>query len=1494
MVAEKSSRSFPLTHPQKRIWYIEQLMPGTALHHICGIAELKGKIDIQVFEETIIRFIEKHEAFRIHFFEENQEAYQTISDFALTKIDLKDFSLEDNPQLSCDKWMKQEIEKPFHLINHDLFYMAIYKISDSRIGLFIKIHHLIFDGWSIHILAKQLCEMYEQRMASESVESPFICSYREFIDKEQQYLNSERFLKDENFWKSKFESLPELIFNESSDEISGKRKSFFIDEKLSIEMKRWTERHQCSLNEWFIMLLQIYIRKMLGKQDIVIGTPVYNRSGKREKQTIGMFTSTVPLRCEMDEHVSVKEYVKQVKKEIRKSYKHQKYPYDLLVKEMQLKKHGYNHLFQCCVNYYNFKPSNQLLDAEEVYNGYQLYPLQLVIKDWSDQSSLQLDFDFKTSVFTDLQIEQMYAKILQLADQILNNTNITIENLQLITETETQRLIYDFNHNETHYPKDKTIVQLFENQVEATPDRTAVTCENEVLTYGQLNKKANQLARSLQRDGIGRGQVVGVYASHSTELIVSILATLKTGAAYLPIDVCATPTRIEEILVDSEASCILTDRDIPQDLGFTGMIVGIKDQQLYLQDASNLNTIIHPDDLVYMIYTSGSTGKPKGVMIEHCSLVNYAYWSQKTYVNHMDEIFALYSSLAFDLTVTSIFTPLIGGNQIRVYQENDENFVLYDILADNKVTIIKLTPAHLSLLQDKSFPHSSVKRLIVGGEALKASLAQKIHQNFAQEIEIFNEYGPTETTVGCMVHLFDQTVSNQISVPIGTPADNVQIYILDEKLKPVPLGCIGELYISGDGVAKGYWNRPDLTRKYFIDNPFISGRKMYKTGDLARFLDGEMIEYVGRKDSQIKLRGYRIELGEIEYQLLQLPNIKEAVVVDCEMNSHRHLCAYIVKESSTNQMTAFKLKQELSKSLPVYMVPAHFIFMDNIPLTSNGKVNRSQLPLEFTSEENMTEDQVLTEIEKKVIAILQEILKVNSISIMDDFYKLGGDSIKAIQLASKLKSMGLNIRVKDILTYSVIKEIVACIEEDQDDRTINQEMIEGQIALSPIVSWFFSQEFKQSHHWNQSVLLNLSDEFEIDRFERIMNDLIKHHDSLRINLNEKTGMLFYNSHHVSQKFDVKRVDLSSISYERQQMELERLGFELKSTMNLENDLLLRACYFDLGKQGKRLLITAHHLIIDAVSWRILLQDMIKLLEDRNLSGTLPKKTHSYQYWVNQVETYASRLTDQDAVYWKSMKASKTWLPSDSVLNDQSQSIQQHSERLHSEETQALLTKANEAFKTEPVDLLIAALAITVKEFTNQNRVCIEMEGHGREEFENGLDLSRSVGWFTSMFPMQIEIGEEMISTKIKSVKEQMRKVPNKGFDYLILKYLSRDLLDDNGSMIRFNYLGDFDATVYPKLFTLSDESSGADIGSLNHLTAAMDITAMVINHELRLSISFNHNVFSPNTIQSFMEKWLYHLRTIIDYCSNQDHIEFTPSDFETLNLSQDELDSLIF
>ncbi|MCB2311589.1 amino acid adenylation domain-containing protein [Clostridium tagluense] len=1482
-----------LTHPQKRIWYIDKVNLNSPLHNIGGSLKINESIDIDKLKETINITVKENEGLRLRFTEKDGQPVQYVHDFEKENIDFLDFSSYEMPRAEHQKWSESLFKRSFELEDNKLYYFAIYKISEKEYGVILSIHHIISDGWSISLIQKQICEIYSKLVKNETMTFDESCSYVDFIKEENEYFNSDKFTKNKNFWNGKFNSLTEEFLYKTSNSLEGKRKSFNIDSGMSREIKRFVEDKKCSLNTFFIAILLTYINKTTYKNDLVIGTPVFNRVGKKQKGMVGMFTSTVPFRFTLDTELHIENLIKLINRELKLCFLNQKYPYDLLIKDLELSKKGYDSLFKMSVNYYNTKYVKDIdgvdVEVQEYYSGNQSYSLQLTVKEWED-NNITLNFDYKTSEYREEEIQIMHNSMINVIKEILTTENPQVKDIKLLSVKEINHKIYTINSTKITYPN-KTVCELFEEQAIKTPDKVALEFKEERLTYRELNDKSNQLANYLSGNGVKKESIVGIMVSHSIELVVGILGVLKAGGAYLPIDPSYPIERINYMLQDSESLMLLTNFEVDDEVKFRVNITNINDVDLNLYSKENSRKINGLNDLVYIIYTSGSTGKPKGVMIEHRGLINYIWWAKKMYLKDEKGVMALYSSISFDLTVTSIFTPLISGNQIVIYDTDETEFVLYKILRENKATVVKLTPAHLTLLKDMDNSNSNIKRFIVGGEDLKVSLAKEIYNSFAKDIEIYNEYGPTETVVGCMIYKYNEENDKGVSVPIGYPADNVQVYILDNDFNVAPTGIVGELYVSGDGVSRGYLNREELTYERFIENPFIKGKKMYKTGDTARYLENGVMEYVGRIDNQVKIRGHRIELGEIEKYLLKNEAIKDAVVAFKEESIGNNLLnAYIVSKKS---VTDLELKSWLLKFLPKYMIPSNFIHLEQLPLTVNGKVNYNLLPDPILVENEFVKSK--TDVEKELVKAMEEILGVENISMKDNYYQLGGDSIKAIQISSKLKNVGLEIKVKDILNHDFIGEIAATVEFNKSSRAISQEKCMGDIHSTPIIEWFFNQRFLKENSYNQYILLECNETLDINKVTIAVNKLVEHHDSLRINYNKELSKLYYNNQHLNEPYHMQYFDLSECSYDEQRKEIKKISDELKIKFHMENSLLFNLTMFKLGDDRQVLLFTAHHLIVDGVSWRIILNDFVTILNqlDNNEDINLPMKTHSFKEWSEQLQDYRGNDFEVEKVYWNSILDKNFNYPAD--FNGKKDIVKTSvvlSDELDEDTTNGLIKKVNEIYNIELNEVLIIALALTISKTTNNEDIVIELERHGRESLNDYIDISRTVGWFTSIYPAYFKIDHEEIDSNIKSIKEQLRTIPNKGFNYSILKFLNHELKEADNKYVRFNYLGDFDNIIREESLNIANIKFGLSSGEENSLTALMDIEAMIVNKKLKISITYSNNRFENGTIQRFIDQYIETLKLILDHCVNKVLKEFTSSDFDAVDISQEDLDNL--
>lgn len=1495
-VEKEDKRLYPLTHPQKRIWYIEKMYPNTSLYNIGGTVIIKGNINIELLQQAIITFIKKNEGIRLKILEKDGWPLQYIDRFKDDTVDYVDFTNGEEPEIQFKKWVQNHASKPFLLQNSRLFYFALYKISDNCMGYLIKLHHIIADGWSIQILTSKIMDYYLRLCNDECINNEIEYTYIHYIEKEKQYLTSRRFIRNQLFWNKEFETLSDLTMRPSSEGIIGNRKSYTVNYPFTKKIKEYCKKNNISLNTLFVTLYLIYDSRVTGQNDRTIGVPVFNRSNKKEKQTFGMFTSTMPFRFQVDTNQSFQHILKNVQEKLMIYYMNQKYPYDLLVQDLEIKKKGYDHLFNVCINYYNTTLHTSIdgnqIENVEFYNGNQAYSLQIIIREWSDSGCLVLDFDYKISDYSDKQLNGLYTNLMHMLDGMIANPVEAVKTHNLLSAKMKEHFIYTVNNTMVNYPRDKVIHELFQEQVERHANKIAISDYDFYLSYRELNNKSNQLARYLIRKGVGQENIVGLLMSHCAEAVIAILAILKAGGSYLPIDPTYPEQRVQYILEDSKSNIIITNLTVPDSINFEGKIVNFNREWVYEGETSNIENRSKSNQLAYIIYTSGTSGKPKGTMIGHQGLVNYIWWAKKEYITEEQEVFPLYSSLGFDLTITSIFTPLISGHKIVVYQNdnNEDSYVLYRILDDGQATMIKLTPSHLALLKDRDYKHSSIKKFIIGGEELKVSLVKDIYNNFHHDLMIYNEYGPTETVIGCMIHQYSCQDDELASVPIGHAINNMQIYILDKEFQPMPIGEIGELYISGDGVARGYLNNQLLTASKFIENPFIEGTVMYKTGDLARYVDEKRMEYVGRIDDQVKIRGYRIELGEIEKCLLSYRGIQEASVQYIDNRGKgQYLCAYII---SKVDVVVKDVKSYLLKRLPDYMVPLYIIKLDKMPLTDNGKINKEKLSILIPQEDKIEYVKHRDHQEKVLSAALCKVFGMNKLSMKQNFYHMGGDSIKAIQIASILHDQGYKIKIKDILAFPIFEDMATCIEKNNDE--INQEICTGDFPPTPIASWFLQQSLANPHYYHQSILVDIKIIVERLQLERIWNELIKHHDTLRMNVDSEGGELFYNPKHLAKQHTIQEHKLGHLSQQEQNTCMIRIAEELKAGFDIHNDILIKACIYDLGNI-RQLLITAHHLVIDGVSWRIILDDLNRMIEQviTRKPIVLPPKTHSYKKWADTLATRGIEMIRKEKTYWNRIKKNKKELPlkaskANSVINAKPIEIE-----LSNETTTLLLGEANKVYNTTTEQLLITSLLRSIKQMTNNQHITIELEGHGREEVFDNINMTRTVGWFTSIYPFYVDLYTDNLSIQIKEVKEQLKAIPHRGIGYGILNYIEKSIENPYHEAIRFNYLGSFMNDGKMKYLEIVDKQLGDDSSKNNKLTALIEVNVYNMKNRLKIRLAYNSKKLDDTMIKHFLDNYISHIERIIDHCSHKKKVEFTPSDFDTVELSQDELDSLI-
>ncbi|AWM17129.1 non-ribosomal peptide synthetase [Bacillus inaquosorum] len=1302
------------------------------------------------------------------------------------------------------------------------------------------------------------------------------------------------FKQQELFWGRMFHvedrpsAFPSFQVSDSTLKRDVSSASDCIHSSLSSDVSRriLTMTNQTPMAVYLVLLIGIesLLYKYTGEEGVITGVPTFEDETDEDLR----LDQLMLIKQNINADSTFKSIFHELKHTLDEAILYQDVPFDKMAGQLRL---NYN--------------TNHLPIIHTVVSLEQIHSERFIETAASDalfqfameEDSIDVKLFFNEQAYDRQYMMQVIGHLNRLFSIMLFQPDLTLSEVNILSEAETNTFLVDYHHTKTEYPRDKTIYQLFEEQMKRTPDQAAIICGEKQFTYRQLNERANQLARTLRAKGMRTDRLAAIISDHNIEVVVGILAVLKAGGAYVPIDPDYPKHRIQYIVDDSQADIILTQSHLRKQLELTGTMVFIDEESSYHEDGSDLEPISSMKDLAYVIYTSGSTGKPKGVAIEHQGLTNYIWWARRVYVKGEKTNFPLYSSIAFDLTVTSVFTPLITGNAIIVYGGENRAALLYSIVQDPRVDIIKLTPAHLQLLKEMNIsPECTIRKLIVGGDNLSTRLAQNISGQFGGRIEIFNEYGPTETVVGCMIYSFDPQNDRRESVPIGTAADNMNIYVLDKSMKPVPIGVPGEIYISGDGIARGYLNRPELTAERFLRHPFVPEGKMYRTGDLARRLPDGNIEYLGRIDHQVKIRGYRIEIGEVEAAFFHIPPIQEALVIAQETNGETSLCAYYTAQRS---LTAGEIRKHLSRQLPDYMIPAYFVQLKAMPLTSNGKIDRQALPVPTGNLTGNTYTAPRTELEKILAGVWESVLGAERVGIDDHFFELGGDSIKSIQVTSSLYQSGYKLDIKHLFKHPTIAGVVPFVEPVI--RIAEQGEIKGRSLLTPIQHWFFAQQYQDLHHYNQSIMLCWKEKLDESKLRKVMKKIAEHHDALR--------MVYVPTEHGYQarnrgidEGDLFSLEVFSLLGENNPAQtIETISNDIQQSIHLAEGPLMKLGLFQC-QDGDHLLIAIHHLVVDGVSWRILLEDIAAAYEQLQNGEAirLPKKTDSYLLWAEQLKRYAeSQEFEAENQYWFGQKHN----PQHTLPRDKEQEIGLAEDRetiivqWTAEETESLLKKSNRAYTTDINDLLLTGLGTAIHRWTGYEDILIHLEGHGRESIFQDLDISRTVGWFTSLYPVSLQIkADQDISQRIKTVKENLRKIPQKGIGYGLIKYLSDHpkASEFTGQPeISFNYLGQFDQDFRNGRMEVSPYSSGKTVSDKRPITYALDINGMISNGQLSLAISYCGKQYQRETMEACADLLKSSLQQVIEHCDAQDQIHLTPSDISLKDITIGELDQFV-
>ena len=1303
---------YNLTNPQKSIWVTEEFYKGMSIENIAGTAMLSQEVNFDKLKEAINIFVKTNDSFRLKFIKENNEVKQYIDDFTPFSFETIDVKTDKDVKKIEDKLSKT----PLETINSYLFNLKLFKFEDGHGGFVIAMHHLIVDAWAAGLVISRIIDIYDALLANtfelENFSNP---SYTEYIESEQKYMSSNKFEKDKEFWNNLFSTIPEtatIPSNLACNDISSKakRKLFKIPSETMDFINSFCKENKISPFNFFMGIYAIYLSRVSNLDEFVIGTPILNRSNVKEKHTVGMFISVVPFKVQLDYGKSFAEFSSRISADFFNIFRHQKYPYQSLLEDLRKRQSSIPNLYNVVLSYQNMRNNKQSAktdyEARWTFNGHISDDMEIHFFDINDTGIINVAYDYKTSKYTSDDIYALHSRILHMINQIIANNNILLKDIEIVTPDEKNKILNEFNNTKLDYPGNKTIVQLFEEQVEKTPEATAVVFENQQLTYKELNEKANSLANYLVKKGAQPNDIIAIFLNKGLEIAVTMLGILKAHCAFLPIDIDYPADRINFMISNSDAKFVCSTGEFKEKFDDKFINVSLSNKKLYTP-CKYTRKQISPDDLMYIIYTSGSTGKPKGVLVTHKNIVRLV--TNQNFIKYSKhENMVQTGTIAFDACIFEIFTPLLHGFKLHIIKKDvllNLN-IFEDFLIKNEISILFLTTGlfnKLGNLNPSIF--RKLKYLLTGGDVISQTAVSNILKN-NKNIKIVNCYGPTEN--GSYSTCFQVPSNwNLPYVPIGKPIANSTAYIVSKDGNLLPIGCKGELWVGGDGIAKGYINQPNLTKERFTKSPF-NNELIYKTGDLVQYDNLGNICFLGRIDNQVKVRGYRIELGEIDNVILKFKNIKESFSTVKTINGTARIYSYIL---SDEKIDINELKLYMSNALPHYMIPFEILQLEAFPLNFNGKIDIPKLP---TPEKVQTVVLPRNEIDTKLIAILTDLLNVDNISISDSFFELGGDSLSAINLCSQIQSeFNVQLFVKDILEHPSIQEI-----SDLISKNLN---IESSCTITPVeIQDFYPVSSAQKRMYfasnmagEGSTLYNvpggiiLEAEIDTKKLEKCFNELIKRHETLR------TYFVFENDN-VVQKI-VGKIDFKLEVEENYDFsELDAVFKNFVKPFDLGQAPLFRAKCIKFNNGKSALFVDMHHIIADGTSLAIFIDELCKLYNDE----TLPELNITYKdFAVFENNRLASGSLEEAENYWVNQFADD--IPVLNLPTNYQRPATQSFEgaKVYSSidlETTAKINNLAKTLGVTPYMLLLSAYYILLGKYTSQDDIVVGSPIVGRD------------------------------------------------------------------------------------------------------------------------------------------------------------------------------------
>jgi amino acid adenylation domain-containing protein/non-ribosomal peptide synthase protein (TIGR01720 family) len=1521
----------PLSFAQQRLWFLDQLEPGDPSYNVAAAARIAGPLDADLLERSLQAVIARHESLRTTFPAvdgQPRQWIQPVLDWRLARVDLSGLPEPQRPERARQLGI-EEAQRPFDLSTGPLIRGTLVRLGPDEHVLLLTLHHIVCDGWSMVVLRSETAVFYEafRRGQNPSLPPPAI-QYADYAIWQREQLSGPVLAAQLDYWKSRLGGetpvleLPAdrprpAVASHRGDTLGRKVPRDLRDALVALGRREGN----ASLFMVLLAAFQVLLGRLSGQSDVRVGSPIANRTLPQLEKLIGFFVNTLVHRADLAGDPTFRELLAQVKDSAMGAFAHQDLPFEKLVEELAPHRDlSRTPLFQTMLVLQNVPQATvsagdlQITDID--LGNVRSTAFDLTLNVAEGPRGLDLLLVYSTDLFDEPTAARLLDGYLALLQAVAADPGRRISRLPIMSAAERQRQITGWNATCRPELLGHTVEELFSQQAARTPDALAVVCQRQSLTYAELERRANQLAQQLRSLGVREETTVGLCVERSAEMIVGLLGIMKSGGAYVPLDSQYPPARLAFLARDAGASLIVSDPASAESLSPIGarrVLLG-GDEAPFDEQAGGPLPNNAPGSLAYVIYTSGSTGEPKGVEVVREALAHHALaMVERLGLDSSDRVLQ-YLSPSFDASAEEIFPTLIAGATLWIHPRPQEltGREALELVRSQGITVLHIPPPLWHQFVDELESERArglgaplpLKAFMTGGDAASPERLARWRDLTGGSKFLFL-YGVTEATItNTLYEPAGDSPAPLRRVPIGRPIANTQAYVLDPQLQPVPMGVPGELYLGGAGLARGYRNQPELTAEKFIPHPFdhTPGRRLYRTGDLVRRLPDGNLEFLGRVDHQVKVRGYRIELGEIEAALAAHPDVAEVAVVAREdQPGQKRLVAYIVPRGVS---AAASWREFLRARLPEHLLPSAFVELEALPRTSAGKLDRRALPAPDASRPDLQSTYVAprTPTEAKLAEIWAGVLGIDRVGIHDNFFELGGDSIQSIQMISRAGAAGLHLTPKQLFQHQTIAELAAVASQERAVAA-EQGPVTGELVLTPIQRRLFELELADIHHFNQALWLDLAPEVTLDAIERAAQAVMTHHDALRLRF--ARGPAGWRAWHAPPEqaaaVVVRRQELAAGNASGERQRLEEAVREIQATLNLEHGPVVQWAVLDFGPGvPRRLLIVAHHLVIDAVSWRILLEDL-ELACRQALAGqriTLPPKTTSYQAWSIELQELArSEAIRSQAEYWLAVSAGARPLPRDRSGGNEFGHERSASVMLSADDTHALLHEVNAAYRTKINDLLLAALVLTTHSWHGGDDLLVDLDAHGRDDGVEAADVSRTVGWFTALYPLRLRLPASGAPGEvIKAVKEQLRQVPTAGLGYGLLRTqtadaeLARRLAAAPGADISFNYLGQLDqALPRQSLFRPLPDPPPHHSSPRNRRTHPLEVLALVRDGRLQVKWLYSEQLHQPATMERLAEEYLHHLRRLIEHCRSPQAGGVTPSDFPLAELSNDEL-----